>query len=129
MKKIVTSQQLDSLIQGIKHGKFFSLVFERALPKCLSCGAKSKKWLGSKPTVCPHCGGIVSYEREALAQTGVCHPADKSITPKGVGETFQQKRQKGLVGFYDPVAKGYRECYLVNIKRLVYDGNEYEIVK
>ena len=123
--KIVTAEQIGTLISNIQHGKLFSLVFDRALPKCECCGRKSKKWLADRPETCPHCGGKVSYERRSLAQTGVHNPSDKSIAPKGTGETFAQKREKGLIGFYDPQAKGYRECHLDSIKRVVVDGEEY----
>ena len=128
MMKFITKEDVAGLISSVQHGQFFSLVFDRALPKCVSCGAKSKSWLASRPQTCPHCGGVVSYVREALAQTGVAHPQDKSIAPKGVGETFAQKRAKGLIGFYDPVAKGYRECRVENVKSVKCDGNEYIVV-
>lgn len=125
----VTAEKIGRLIANVKHGQFFSLVFERAEPKCLGCGKKSKKWLATKPVVCPHCGGLISYEREALAQTGVYRPANKAIAPKGVGETFAQKRAKGIVGFYDAQVGGYREARLENIKRLKCDGVEYGVLQ
>ena len=128
MMKFITRDKVADLIGSVQHGQFFSLIFERALPKCNSCGEKSKAWLASKPQVCPHCGGVVSYVREALAQTGVAHPQNKAITPKGVGETFAQKRAKGLIGFYDPVAKGYRECRAENIRSVKCNGDEYVVV-
>ena len=128
MKKFITRDEVADLIGSVQHGQFFSLVFDRALPKCNSCGAKSKSWLTSKPQTCPHCGGVVSYVREALAQTGVAHPQDKTIAPKGVGETFAQKRAKGLIGFYDPIAKGYRECRAENIRSVKCNGDEYVVV-
>ena len=129
MKHIVTKEQIENIIFGIQHGKFFSLVFDRALPKCEACGRKNKNWLATRPETCPHCGGKISYERESLCQTGVHNPKDKSIAPKGTGETFVQKRAKGLAGFYDPKIQGYRECRLENIKRLVFDGEEYYAVE
>jgi len=128
MKKCITKEEVVDLISSIQHGKFFSLVFDRALPKCDSCGAKNKSWLIGKPVVCPHCGGTISYVREALAQTGVAHPQDKSIAPKGVGETFAQKKAKGLIGFYDPIAKGYRTCRAENVKAVKCNGTEYTVV-
>ena len=129
MKKFVTADDVASLVKSIQHGRFFSLVFDRALPKCEACGAKSKKWLAGKPTVCPKCGGVISYEREALAQTGVANPKDSAIKPKGVGETFAQKMAKGIVGFYDAKAMGYRECRAENVKVLKFGGDEYYVVK
>lgn len=105
------------------------MTFERTLPKCTSCGRTSKKWVASHPAVCPYCGGAISYEREALAQTGVHNPKDKSIAPKGVGETFAERRTKGIFGFYDSQAQGYRECHLDKILKIAFDGNEYIVVK
>ena len=129
MMKFITRDEVASLIScSVQHGQFFSLIFDRALPKCDSCGSKSKAWLASRPQTCPHCGGVVSYVREALAQTGVAHPQDKTIAPKGVGETFAQKRAKGLIGFYDPIAKGYRECRAENIRSVKCNGDEYVVV-
>lgn len=127
--KYVTSSEIASLIRSIQHGKFFSLTFDRALPKCESCGAKSKKWLATRPEICPKCGGLISYEREALAQTGVHNPANKSIAPKGIGTTFAERRSSGIVGFYDAQEKAYRECRLENIKRVKVNSEEYVTIK
>ena len=123
--KYVTPTQIGEIIASLTHGRFFSLFFRRVQPKCPNCGRKDTKWIDTKPVLCPHCGTPISYEREAICQTGVHNPKDKSIAPKGVGETFAEKREKGLIGFYDSKTMGYRTCRLENILKLKCDGEEY----
>ena len=127
--KYVTPDEMMNLIKHITHGRLFSIQFNRALPKCEKCGCKSKKWIATHPETCPKCGGKISYDRWATAQTGVHNPQDKSIAPKGVGETFAERRARGIIGFYDINARGYRECRLENIKRVAVDGEEYVPVR
>ena len=129
MKKLVTFEQLEAIIDSIKRGKFLNIYFERVWPKCTDCGKKDKEWVKTKPIVCPYCGGLISYERKAQAQLGVHNPKDVSIRPKGVGESFAEKRAKGLIGFYDTQLCQYRECHVDKIMRLAVDGDEYFPVK
>ncbi|NCA86986.1 MAG: hypothetical protein EOM83_15725 [Clostridia bacterium] len=126
--KTINRAELEVVINNIHHGRFFSLVFARAEPKCLSCNKKSKKWLLERPAVCPHCGGLVSYEREALAQTGVHNPSNTAIAPKGTGECFASRRHRGIFGFYDSQIKSYRECHVDNIRKLKLEGEEYVVM-
>ncbi len=128
-RQIINLEQMDELLHSIKRGKMFSIYFRRATPKCLKCGAKEKSWLTTEPQYCPHCGGEIAYVRRSTVQTGVYNPSDKSIKPKGVGETFEEKRKKGLLGYYDIEAKGYRTCRLENIMRVVVDETEYYLFK
>lgn len=126
--KTISRTELEAVINGIRHGKFFSMVFVRAEPKCVACNKKSKKWLTERPAICPHCGGLVSYERETLAQTGVHNPSNNAIAPKGVGASFASRRSNGIFGFYDAQIKNYRECRIDNIRKLKFDGEEYAVV-
>lgn len=126
-RKFISEEQLGKLVDSIPHGKFFSLYFARVAPKCLKCGKKSELWTITRQKRC-ECGGTISYDREAIAQTGVFNPSDPSIAPKGIGESFEEKRKKGLFGFYDSQLKQYRTCRLSHVIRIATNGTEYFVV-
>jgi len=133
-RKFVKVADVEKLIDTVKNGEFYSVIFDRVAPKCPNCGKSNKKWIGLD--VCPICGTPLSKERESLAQNGVHNPQNEAITPKGVGETTAEARQDGRIKYYDPMLEnkngtrgGYRQFYAVNVKRLKIRGIEYIVVK
>jgi hypothetical protein len=127
---IINASDVIPLINAIKGGEFYSVVFERAAAKCPNCGKSNKKWNGLD--VCPICGTPLSKERETLAQNGVHNPQNEAITPKGVGETTAEAKLDGRVKYYDPqivnadgTRGGYRQFYAVNVKRMRISGKTY----
>lgn len=134
MMKFIRSTDVANLIDTIKNGEFYSVVFERAAAKCPHCNKSNKKWNGLD--VCPICGTPLSKERETLAQNGVAHPQNDEIAPKGTGETTKQAREDGRIKYYDPrivnangTRGGYRQFYAENAKKLVVHGVDYIVVK
>lgn len=104
-KKVITRNELDAVINGIRHGRLFRLVFKRKYPYF-------------------KCGEYVTHA-DVTAQLGVSHPFKTELTPKGVGKTFAERRADGLLGYYDMKQKAYRECLINNILMIVYGGTKY----
>lgn len=131
-KHLITIADVESIINTVKNGEFYSVVFTRTAPKCLHCGKSNKKWVGL--THCPICGEPLSLERETLAQNGVHNPQNEEITPKGTGESAKEARADGRIKYYDPqilnangTRGGYRQFHISSVKRLRVRGDEYEV--
>ena len=134
MPKFITPAEVKSLVKSVKHGQFFSMVFDRVAPKCTACGKSNKRW--HSLTHCPECGAPLSFERETLAQLGVHNPSNTDVTPKGTGESAQEALDDGRVKYFDPQIDNhngthgaYRQCAIENIKRLKVNGEEYIVTK
>lgn len=131
-RKFVTKEAVLALVRSVQSGEFYSMIFERVAPKCPVCGKSDKKWAGLEK--CPHCGAVLSKERETLAQNGVAHPTHCE-EPKGVGESAKDAALLGRIKYFDPkvvnadgTLGNYRQCYAKNVKRLKIRGTEYVVL-
>lgn len=120
---VIAKSMVASIIGLVKSGEFYAVTFTRTAPKCLKCGKSNKKWIGL--THCPICGEPLSLERETLAQNGVAHPQNTSLTPNGNGESAKEARADGRIKYYDPQICQYRQFYAESVKRLKVRGVEY----
>ena len=131
-QKVISPEQVAGIIDDIKRGQFFTMVFNRVAPKCTACGESNKKWQGLLD--CPKCGARLSYVRETIAQTGVSNPHNESIKPKGTGESAKEAKLDGRIKFYDMNAinpdgtkGGYRQCRAEMVREIKTNGIEYVI--
>ena len=132
--RYISKEELKDIIHKIPNGQFFSLFFVRVAPKCESCGRSNKKWQGM--TICPKCGGVLSLDRETLAQKGVSNPGG-CPAPTGDGVSAEEAEARwDNFKFYDRNARnpdgtigGYRQAKFSNILRLKYNGEDYIVVK
>lgn len=136
MAKYITSADVKGLIDTIKNGELFSMVFNRVAAKCPKCNKANKKWNGLD--VCPICGTPLSKERFTRAQLGVVNPTNTTAPGKGLyeGESGEEALAKGRLKYFDMDAEGklgghgnYRQTYIENIKRLAIRGEEYVVIK
>ena len=134
MKKFVTSNDVQGLINEVIDGQIFTLIFDRVAPKCAACEKSNKKWVGLDD--CPICGSPLSKERFTRAQKGVFNPstAQKPGTGLYAGVSAQQAAQNGVLKFFDMDAKNknggrgdYRSARFETIKRMAIAGTEYII--
>ena len=131
--KTVKPYEVENLINSVRKGEIFSLVFERVAPKCKTCNKSKKSWRGL--THCPDCHTALSFERETLAQRGIENPANPADKPNGNGESAVEAAENGRLKYYDmnatnphnAIKGGYRQCYIANIKRLTMRGVTYEV--
>lgn len=133
-RRFVRPEEVEALIDTVRNGEFYSVIFERAAAKCPVCGKSNKKWNGLD--YCPICGAALSKERETLAQNGVHNPQNAEYIPNGNGESARQAREDGRIKYYDPQVENangtrgaYRQFYAVNVRRLKIRGVEYIVVR
>lgn len=136
MKKYITSAVLITLIDTVKNGEMFTMVFDRAAAKCPHCGKSNKKWNGLDR--CPICGEVLSKERFTRAQLGVQNPANCTKPGQGqfIGESGEEALAKGRLKYFDmdvvnaDGSRGnYRQAVIDNILRLKIRGDEYVVIK
>jgi len=126
---VISKSMVLPTLEAIPNGKFFHFRYLRKAPKCEVCGKSNAKWQGLKE--CPHCHAPLSYERESCGQNGVKHPTHCNA-PNGTGETNAEAKANGRFKYFDPLLVnpdgsrgGYRQCYIDNVTRIAWDGNEY----
>ena len=133
--KYITSAQVKSVIDTVKNGELFTMVFARTAAKCPKCGKSNKKWNGLD--VCPVCGTPLSKERFTRAQLGVANPSHTTKPGQGqfVGESAAVALADGRLKFFDMDAPGndggygnYRQCHIDSIKKLHVRGEEYTVI-
>ena len=119
-------------------GHFFGATFIRKQPKCLDCGRRFKPEKVEGASVCPKCGGNLSFIRKTAGLLGVKKPTSGATVPgKGQykGESFEEALAKGRVKYYDPNVeqkngKGdYRQFCLDLVIELVINHIKYKVVK
>lgn len=133
--KYITSADVKGLIDTVKNGELFTMVFDRVAAKCPKCGKSNKKWNGLD--VCPICGTPLSKERFTRAQLGVANPTHTTKPGEGKykGESAQDALADGRLKYFDmdaPADGGngnYRQTRIDNIKRLHVRGEEYMVIK
>lgn len=131
-QKVITIAEIPNLIDQVRDGQIFSLIFNRVAPKCVACEKSDRKWI--ELSHCPICGTPLSHERFTRAQKGVANPttAQKPGTGQYVGVSAQQAAQNGVLKFFDMDSKNknggrgdYRSARFEMIRRLAIAGTEY----
>jgi len=67
--RFVTKREMIETVNEISRRDprtLYVVKFDRSVPKCLSCGRKSRKWTKGQDTFCP-CGGQIEYEKSVEA--------------------------------------------------------------
>ena len=118
-------------------GHFFGATFIRKQPKCQGCGKRFKAEKVEGVSVCPKCGGELSFVRKTAGLLGVKKPTSGATVPgqgQYKGESFEEALAKGRVKYYDPNVvqkdgKGdYRQFCLDLVIDLVIDHVRYKLV-